>query len=60
MGGRRLSPAESVRALGEAIDVIRRGIRAADERGALRGDGAYYQVKGAERGPAPARDVPGP
>ncbi|MEE1829491.1 LLM class flavin-dependent oxidoreductase [Streptomyces sp. SP17KL33] len=57
MGGRRLSPGESVRALSEGIDVIR-GVWAADERGALRVDGTYYQVKGAKRGPAPAHDVP--
>ncbi|MFI1734118.1 LLM class flavin-dependent oxidoreductase [Streptomyces acidicola] len=57
MGGRRLSPGESVQALSEAIDVIR-GIWAADERGTLRVDGTYYQVKGAKRGPAPAHDVP--
>ncbi|MEU9168670.1 LLM class flavin-dependent oxidoreductase [Streptomyces sp. NPDC048420] len=57
MGGRRLSPGESVQALSEAIDVMR-GVWAADEGGALRVDGTYYQVKGAKRGPAPAHDVP--
>ncbi|MER5225513.1 LLM class flavin-dependent oxidoreductase [Streptomyces flaveus] len=57
MGGRKLAPGESVQALSEAIDVIR-GIWAVDERGALRIDGAYYKVKGAKRGPAPAHDVP--
>ncbi|GII55981.1 hypothetical protein Pth03_43700 [Planotetraspora thailandica] len=57
MGGRKLTPGESVQALSEAIDIIR-GIWAADERGALDVDGAYYKVKGAKRGPAPAHDVP--
>jgi alkanesulfonate monooxygenase SsuD/methylene tetrahydromethanopterin reductase-like flavin-dependent oxidoreductase (luciferase family) len=56
MGGRRLSPAQAVRALSEAIAVIR-GIWRADERGALRVDGEFYQVHGAKRGPAPAHDI---
>ncbi|MDT0347598.1 LLM class flavin-dependent oxidoreductase [Streptomyces litchfieldiae] len=57
MGGRRLSPGESIQALGEAIDIIR-GIWAAEERGALRVDGTFHKVRGAKRGPAPAHDVP--
>jgi alkanesulfonate monooxygenase SsuD/methylene tetrahydromethanopterin reductase-like flavin-dependent oxidoreductase (luciferase family) len=57
MGGRRLSPGQSIDALDEAIDVIR-GIWAAGERGVLRIDGAYYQLQGAKRGPAPEHEIP--
>lgn len=57
MGGRRLSPGESVTALAEAIDVVR-GIWDADERGVLRTAGEHHRVAGAKRGPAPAHDVP--
>jgi alkanesulfonate monooxygenase SsuD/methylene tetrahydromethanopterin reductase-like flavin-dependent oxidoreductase (luciferase family)/FAD/FMN-containing dehydrogenase len=57
MGGRRLTPAQSVDALGEAIDVIR-GIWDAAERRPLRTGGDYYRVSGAKRGPAPAHDIP--
>ena len=57
MGGRRLSPGQSIDALDEAIDVIR-GIWAADERAVLRLDGEYYGLRGAKRGPAPAHDIP--
>lgn len=57
MGGRRLTPGESVTALAEAIGVIR-GIWDAGERRVLRTDGAHHRVSGAKRGPAPAHDVP--
>jgi alkanesulfonate monooxygenase SsuD/methylene tetrahydromethanopterin reductase-like flavin-dependent oxidoreductase (luciferase family)/FAD/FMN-containing dehydrogenase len=57
MGGRRLTPGESVTALAEAIDVIR-GIWDAGERRVLRTDGEHHRVSGAKRGPAPAHDVP--
>ncbi|GAA3162109.1 hypothetical protein GCM10010466_61370 [Planomonospora alba] len=57
MGGGRLSPGQSVQALSEAIDVIR-GVWDVGERGALRVDGAHHRVDGAERGPAPAHEVP--
>jgi alkanesulfonate monooxygenase SsuD/methylene tetrahydromethanopterin reductase-like flavin-dependent oxidoreductase (luciferase family)/FAD/FMN-containing dehydrogenase len=57
MGGRRLSPGQSIDALDQAIDVIR-GIWAADERAPLRLDGEYYPLRGAKRGPAPAHDIP--
>jgi alkanesulfonate monooxygenase SsuD/methylene tetrahydromethanopterin reductase-like flavin-dependent oxidoreductase (luciferase family)/FAD/FMN-containing dehydrogenase len=57
MGGRRLSPGQSIDALDEAIDVIR-GIWAADERASLRLGGEYYPLRGAKRGPAPAHDIP--
>ncbi|NJP95630.1 LLM class flavin-dependent oxidoreductase [Nonomuraea sp. FMUSA5-5] len=56
MGGRRLSPGQAVDALSEAIDVIR-GVWDAGNRARLRVDGAYYQVDGAKRGPAPAHDI---
>ncbi|EHY87243.1 LLM class flavin-dependent oxidoreductase [Saccharomonospora azurea] len=57
MGGRRLTPGESVDALAEAIRVIRE-LWAADERGGVRVDGDHYRVVGAKRGPAPAHPIP--
>lgn len=57
MGGRALTPGQSVTALGEAIDIIR-GIWAADERTPLRVNGEFHSASGAKRGPAPAHDVP--
>jgi alkanesulfonate monooxygenase SsuD/methylene tetrahydromethanopterin reductase-like flavin-dependent oxidoreductase (luciferase family) len=56
MGGRRLTPGQSIQALDEAITIIR-GIWACDERGGVRVDGEFYQAKGAKRGPAPAHDI---
>jgi len=55
MGGRRLTPGQSIDALEEAITII--AIWATDERGGVRVNGTYYQVKGAKRGPAPAHDI---
>ncbi|HEY2509090.1 MAG TPA: LLM class flavin-dependent oxidoreductase [Streptosporangiaceae bacterium] len=55
-GGRRLTPAQSVDALDEAIAIIR-AVWAADERSGIRLPGEHYQVAGAKRGPAPAHDV---
>ena len=57
VGGRRLTPLQGVAALGEAIDVIR-GIWDADGPGTLTASGEFYQVHGAERGPAPAHEIP--
>ncbi len=57
MGGTRLTPAESVTALEEAIEIIR-GIWNAGERRILRVDGEHHRVAGAKRGPAPAHDIP--
>jgi alkanesulfonate monooxygenase SsuD/methylene tetrahydromethanopterin reductase-like flavin-dependent oxidoreductase (luciferase family) len=57
VGGRRLTPRQGVEALGEAIDVIR-GIWDAAEPGTLHAGGEFYKVDGAERGPAPAHDIP--
>ncbi|MEU9507872.1 LLM class flavin-dependent oxidoreductase [Micromonospora sp. NPDC048170] len=56
MGGRRLSPGQGVRALAEAIDVIRQ-FWDVDARGGVRVDGEFHRVVGAKRGPAPAHDV---
>ncbi|MEU5940594.1 LLM class flavin-dependent oxidoreductase [Micromonospora sp. NPDC047548] len=55
-GGRRLTPAQAVDALDEAIRVIRE-VWAADRRGMVRVDGEHYRVVGAKRGPAPAHQV---
>ena len=56
MGGRRLTPGQSIEALEEAIGIMRE-IWAADERGGVRIKGEYYQVNGTKRGPAPAHDI---
>ena len=56
-GGRRLTPLQSVAALSEAIDVIR-GVWDADGPGRLDLQGEFYSVHGAERGPAPAHEIP--
>src|SRR5215217_4815977 len=56
MGGRRLTGGQGVRALEEAIDVIRQTWDAG-ARGGVRVDGEFHRVVGAKRGPAPAHDV---
>jgi len=56
MGGRRLSPAESVRALREGIGIMRE-LWDTESRGGVRHDGEFYRVEGAKRGPAPAHDI---
>lgn len=56
MGGRRLTPGQSIDALDEAIQIIRE-IWATDEPGGVRVNGTYYQVNGAKRGPRPAHDI---
>jgi alkanesulfonate monooxygenase SsuD/methylene tetrahydromethanopterin reductase-like flavin-dependent oxidoreductase (luciferase family) len=56
MGGRRLTPGQSVGALSEAIDIIR-GIWDVENRSHFRIDGTYYHVNGTKRGPAPAHDI---
>lgn len=53
MGGRRLTPGQSITALEEAIEIIR-GIWDTDARGGLTVNGELYSVRGAKRGPAPA------
>lgn len=57
MGGRQLTPGQSVDALTEAIRVIR-AMWNVDERGGVRVDGDHYRVVGAKRGPAPAHPIP--
>ncbi|WP_406069165.1 LLM class flavin-dependent oxidoreductase [Micromonospora sp. NBC_01638] len=57
MGGRRLTPGQGVRALEEAIEIIRQ-LWDAEARGGVRVDGEFYRVVGAKRGPAPAHAVP--
>lgn len=56
MGGRRLTPGQSIVALEEAIKIIRE-IWAAEERSGVRVNGTYYQAKGTKRGPAPAHNI---
>ncbi|MGW8529692.1 MULTISPECIES: LLM class flavin-dependent oxidoreductase [Nocardiopsidaceae] len=56
MGARRLTPRESVDALGEGIDVIR-AVWDTDARGGVRLDGEHHSVRGMKRGPAPAHDI---
>jgi alkanesulfonate monooxygenase SsuD/methylene tetrahydromethanopterin reductase-like flavin-dependent oxidoreductase (luciferase family) len=56
MGGERLTPGESIVALGEAIEIIR-GVWDTDDTSLLRVDGTYHRVEGAKRGPAPAHDM---
>ncbi len=53
MGGRRLTPGESVDALSEAIDII----RAIWHGPSVRVDGTHYRVHGAKPGPRPAHPV---
>jgi alkanesulfonate monooxygenase SsuD/methylene tetrahydromethanopterin reductase-like flavin-dependent oxidoreductase (luciferase family)/hemerythrin-like domain-containing protein len=55
MGGRRLTPGQSVEALSEALDVIRALWAAQADTVRLAGD--HYQVVGAHRGPPPAHPV---
>lgn len=57
MGGRRLTPGQSVEALAEAIRIIR-AMWDTGERGGVRVDGTYHRVMGAKRGPAPAHPIP--
>lgn len=57
IGGRRLTPLQGVTALSEAIDLIR-GVWDADVPGTLTVEGEFYEVHGAERGPAPAHHIP--
>lgn len=56
MGGRRLSPGESIEALGEAIQIMRM-LWDTEERSGARLNGRFYQVNGAKRGPAPAHKI---
>jgi alkanesulfonate monooxygenase SsuD/methylene tetrahydromethanopterin reductase-like flavin-dependent oxidoreductase (luciferase family) len=55
-GGRRLMPGQAVRALEEAISIIRQ-VWATSDRGGVRVSGDHYRAAGAKRGPAPAHDI---
>ena len=57
IGGRRLTPLQGVAALDEAIDIIR-AVWDTEEPGSVDVDGKFYSVHGAERGPAPAHEIP--
>jgi alkanesulfonate monooxygenase SsuD/methylene tetrahydromethanopterin reductase-like flavin-dependent oxidoreductase (luciferase family) len=57
MGGRRLTPGQAVEALSEAIEVIR-GLWDQGDRSRFEAAGQYYRVSGAQRGPAPAHNIP--
>ena len=56
MGARRLSPGQSVTALGEAIEVIR-AVWDTAAPGPVSVRGEFYQAEGLKRGPAPAHDM---
>lgn len=56
MGGRRLTPGQSIEALEEAIHIMRE-LWNTDERGGVRFEGEHYRLKGAKRGPKPAHDI---
>lgn len=56
MGGRRLTPGQSIVALEEAITIMR-AIWATDTPGGVHVNGTYYQVTGTKRGPTPAHDI---
>ncbi|MFI7589875.1 LLM class flavin-dependent oxidoreductase [Spongisporangium articulatum] len=57
MGTPKLSPAEAVTALEEAIEIIR-GRWDTTQRGGLFTHGTTHAVHGAKRGPRPAHDIP--
>lgn len=56
MGGPRRTPGEGVRALEEAIEIIRQ-VWDVEVPGGVRVDGEHYRVVGAKRGPATAHAV---
>jgi alkanesulfonate monooxygenase SsuD/methylene tetrahydromethanopterin reductase-like flavin-dependent oxidoreductase (luciferase family) len=56
MGGPRLTPGESIEALGEAVAIIR-GIWDTSDRSILSLRDKHYDIHGAKRGPAPAHPV---
>lgn len=56
MGGRRLTPGQSIEALEEAITIIRETWDV-NERSGVRVNGAHYQVNGMKRGPKPVHDI---
>jgi Luciferase-like monooxygenase/Hemerythrin HHE cation binding domain len=56
MGGRRLTPGQSVTALEEAIDVIR-ALWDVGQPGPAHVEGSHHRLVGAARGPAPLHDI---
>ncbi|MDX6292322.1 MAG: hypothetical protein QOH50_1397 [Kribbellaceae bacterium] len=56
MGGRRLDPGDSIKALEEGIHVIRE-LLDADAQAGVRFEGKHYRLAGALRGPAPVHDI---
>ena len=56
MGGRRLTPRQSVTALEEAIDVIR-ALWDVGQPGPAHVEGSHHRLDGAARGPAPLHDI---
>ncbi|MET0699349.1 MAG: LLM class flavin-dependent oxidoreductase [Mycobacterium sp.] len=57
IGGRRLTPRQSMQAVGESVEVIR-AIWDADDPSAVHIHGEHHEVDGAQRGPAPAHQIP--
>ncbi|MCG2798421.1 MAG: LLM class flavin-dependent oxidoreductase, partial [Cellulomonas sp.] len=57
MGGRKLSVADGITALEDALDVIR-GLWDTTSRTPLSTGGRFYSVNGAQRGPTPAHAIP--
>jgi alkanesulfonate monooxygenase SsuD/methylene tetrahydromethanopterin reductase-like flavin-dependent oxidoreductase (luciferase family) len=57
MGGGRLTMGEGITALGQAIEVIR-GIWDTTDSSPLHAGGQFHSATGAERGPAPAHEIP--
>jgi alkanesulfonate monooxygenase SsuD/methylene tetrahydromethanopterin reductase-like flavin-dependent oxidoreductase (luciferase family) len=56
MGGRRLTPGQSVEALEEAITIMR-DMWDVEKRGGVFIDGKHYRIHGAKRGPAPLHEI---
>lgn len=56
MGGTKLRPGEAVDALEEAIAVLR-SLWDTGQRGGVRFEGEHHKLRGAARGPAPARPI---
>ncbi|MFI9542843.1 LLM class flavin-dependent oxidoreductase [Streptomyces sp. NPDC052016] len=56
MGGRDLTPGQGVKALEEALGIIR-SVWNAEEFGPLQHEGEYYSVPAMKRGPKPAHDI---
>src|SRR5690606_4561133 len=56
MGGPALTPGQSIKALEEAIAIMRETWDT-DKRSGVRINGEYYQVNGMKRGPKPAHNI---